>query len=678
HLSSVTLNYVNVTDSFVGGTYRYSGKGNVVLITNFEADSLDIRGIVVNQKGEKVVGAQVTVENAKGETVDELTTNSNGRFATTQDNGTYVLKAQASGYQYSQSVTVGGKNEIKEIEIKVVRSQFADVTQFTESSYDFEEEGETVVVDGNAKSVKFTTDNTGTFAVSFTVKNQMSTSDPNREAEPGVGIIVSGGGNTFACQFVRNSSRIIINGDWSSVPYGKNLGLYNLNNPGAEQQFLFVKSGNAVVFYALDKQGNYKTVMAYEDERFNLAYTYSFYITKKDSTKTLNMKLSGLKTYDSLSTLGAVKASLETVEGANGSVVVDNHSDGCYLSGKKYRVYGIPDEGKKLSSIWVDGNPVEFTPDGKDSGYVTITAGENQKVQAVFTSDPFDDGAGYGNYDYDKTLFYRNDLVTNGADPGVMFVSEEEDPVYGGWFYMTVTSSTTYERTWSGDGVYYRSAAYNCFRSKNLSDWELVGAIDGYALGVRPEEWAYDAYWAPEMIRDKKTGKYFLYFSARSKVGDGTNYSASDELSLSKSGKWDRLYLGIAMSDTPIGPYKLVSALDYNAANGVPNKNTNANGEVIDGNVVPINFAKNIAAVKNKGYDFWPAIDVSPFVDEDGTLYLYFSQHMSSVSYGNSIWMMKMKDMITPDYSTMRMVSLPGYTDVTSVGKDDEIYFNSG
>ncbi|MDY5775943.1 MAG: carboxypeptidase-like regulatory domain-containing protein [Lachnospiraceae bacterium] len=159
-----------------------------------------------------MAGARVTVENQKGEIVDELTTYSNGRFSTKQNNGEYVITAQASGYRYTQSVTVSGKNEIKEIELKVIKSQFADVTQFTEMSYDFDKDGETVVVDGNAKAVNFTVNNTGTFAASFTVKNQMSASDPNREAEPGVGIIVSGGGNTFTCQFVRNSSRIIING----------------------------------------------------------------------------------------------------------------------------------------------------------------------------------------------------------------------------------------------------------------------------------------------------------------------------------------------------------------------------------------------------------------------------------------------------------------------------------
>ena len=132
HLSSITINYVDVTDSFVGGAYRYSGKGNVVLIANFEVDSLDIRGVVVNQKGEKIAGARVTVENQKGEIVDELTTYSNGRFTTKQNNGEYVITAQASGYRYTQSVTVSGKNEIKEIELKVVQSQFADVTQFME------------------------------------------------------------------------------------------------------------------------------------------------------------------------------------------------------------------------------------------------------------------------------------------------------------------------------------------------------------------------------------------------------------------------------------------------------------------------------------------------------------------------------------------------------------------
>lgn len=684
YLRSVTINGANYTDKIMDGKFTYTGRGAITVVANFAANGIEVRGTLSDDRtGDKISGVSVRIEKPDGLLVKTVTTAGGGRFSAELPNGKYVAYAVSDEYMYARHVEFGGQNQTVEISLEAAGSAFSSSTDFSKAkfSYDFDE-GENVTIDGNTPSMTFAGDENGTFGITFTAHNQCDRNDANRENEPGIGIVIRAGSNSFICQFVRDSARIIINNNWKSIKSGTAKPYYNFNNPGEKHSLAFVKTGDTVVFLAKGDSGEYEPVFVYSDARLNARCTYSFYVTKFNATKTLNMGFTGVKTFDSVSRLSSVKADLQTNETADGYTIAESYDDG-YIIGKTYRVYAVPTGDKKLTSLLVDGNAVDFTSDGAGGGYVYITAGTNKKVEAKFTSfingDPtWSDGRGYGDFDYDKTLFYRNDLITDGADPGVMFVSEEEDPVYGGWFYMTVTGDMSYERVWSGDGVYYRSAAFRCYRSKNLSDWERVGAIDGFALGVKPEQWAWDCYWAPEMMRDSKTGKYFLYFSSRSKRGNGTNYSSSDNTSLSGSGKWDRLYIGIAMADTPVGPYKLVSALDYNKACGVENKNTNANGEVIDANVVPINFAKNIDAIKNRGYDFWPAIDVSPFMDEDGTLYLYFSQHMSSASYGNSIWVMRMKDMITPDYSTMRMVSLPGYTDVTSVGKSDDIYFNSG
>ena len=35
---------------------------------------------------------------------------------------------------------------------------------------------------------------------------------------------------------------------------------------------------------------------------------------------------------------------------------------------------------------------------------------------------------------YDESLFYRNELETECADPGVIYVSKEESETYGGWY----------------------------------------------------------------------------------------------------------------------------------------------------------------------------------------------------------------------------------------------------
>ena len=46
-------------------------------------------------------------------------------------------------------------------------------------------------------------------------------------------------------------------------------------------------------------------------------------------------------------------------------------------------------------------------------------------------------------------------------------------------------------------------------------------------------------------------------------------------------------------------------------------------------------------------------------------MYVYFSQHISDLSTGNHIWGVKMKDMITPDFSTLTHLASPNYVTVT-------------
>lgn len=682
YLKSFTVNGTNRTDSIENGKFVYTGKFNVIAVANFAENGLTVKGTVRDMNGGAVIaGANVSIIGA--ETV-QLTSDSSGRFSAIVPNGSYTIKCSAEGYDYDGTATVSGSNREVNVTVNVADSIFEKdgAVSGGEFSYDFEKSAENVTIDGTTPTMAFSGADGTDFVFEFTVENRNDAST-NYETEPGIGIIVKAGSNTFTCQFVAKRTRIIINNDWSKVVYGQNKTYYDFNKIGEKHALAFVKNGNTVMFLAKGENGEYEQVFVYSDERLGASASYSMYVTKLNSSKTLKMSFTEMKTATSLKAAPAtLKGGITVDECSGGELFAESFDDG-YVYGKNYRVYAVPDKGMQLSSVKVGGETVDFVSDGAGGGYVYVTPGANTRVSVSFATRgesgmTYSDGTGYGDGDYDKTLFYRNDLITDGADPGVMYVSEEEDPENGGWFYMTVTSHCTYNKTWSGDGVYYRNGAFMCYRSKDLATWEIIGAIDGYALGVKPDEWAYDCYWAPEMMRDKQTGKYFLYFSARSKKGNGDNYSSSEATAINSSGQWDRLYLGIAMADKPMGPYRLVSALDYNAARGIENKATNADGVVIDGNVVPINFAKNIPAVVKKGYDFWPAIDVSPFTDDNGDFYLYFSQHVSSVSTGNAIWVMKMKDLITPDYTTMRLVSLPGYTDVTSEGKGDSIYINSG
>ena len=360
----------------------------------------------------------------------------------------------------------------------------------------------------------------------------------------------------------------------------------------------------------------------------------------------------------------SVVKSVKITRTGSGSVTLDGADNGKAQLGSMLTLKVAPGYGYKIDEVTFCGN--EVTPSGINADGNTycfnVTSADTNLIAVHFTPVAGDeteefsmatvsDGNG-GGLTYDTTLFYRNDLEIDGADPGVIYVSEEEDATYGGWFYMATT----------GGGRY---SAFPLYRSRDLSRWERAGkASGGNALTITSSGWTESNYWAPELIRDPKTGKYFIFFSAGSKKGNsGTEYVGVD--TSTEATKWDRLYLGIGISDSPMGPYTLVTAESYYGAG----KTTNLNGETITASTPPVNFGKNfktqLAAMTSKyidpvtGNGIWPAIDVSPFITESGDMYLYFSQHVSSITDGNRIWGMKMKDMITPDYSTLTLLLMP-------------------
>lgn len=260
---------------------------------------------------------------------------------------------------------------------------------------------------------------------------------------------------------------------------------------------------------------------------------------------------------------------------------------------------------------------------------------------------------------YEEGLFYKNKSDLDCADPGAIYVSEKDDPEYGGWFYTYFTGDTTLE-----EGEYHR-AAYRCFRSRDLEHFELVGrAGKGHCLVVRDDSWAEKYFWAPEVTFDKKTKKYYIYFSAGAKVGnENTEYTSTP----GDVDRWACLYLGIGVSDCPMGPFEFVSSENYPDGK-------NLNGDVISRFNPPINFA-----LKLNMPHYWAAIDVSPFFAADGNFYLYFAKHCDNYHPGICVYGIKMKDMITPDYSTLtqltkscyRTVYQPGdYTTATPLIKD--------
>ncbi len=244
---------------------------------------------------------------------------------------------------------------------------------------------------------------------------------------------------------------------------------------------------------------------------------------------------------------------------------------------------------------------------------------------------------------YNTALYGNNGLSDpSGADPGVFYVSKEEDPEYGGYFYRYHTSFTGSVP----DTEYYTSegieilVAY-CDRSADLYHWEPAGALAGsYSLGIREFDWCNDYFWAPEVIRNPENGKYYMYFSASARQGLGFEHISDAQMYR------DRFYIGIAVADTPAGPFTLIGEVDTETGYSLPT----------------INFQVGLDLEHNI-----PVIDVHPYFDDNGEFYLYFVRHSSSYySGGNRPCGMKMLSMAYADYSTVTILGAPGVSTVTS------------
>ncbi len=290
---------------------------------------------------------------------------------------------------------------------------------------------------------------------------------------------------------------------------------------------------------------------------------------------------------------------------------------------------------------------------------------------------PHFDGSDLSN-GYDTDLLYKNNSDFWGGDSGVIWVSKEQNPEWGGYFYQYMSGcagvansvpSTENGETPPLEHANGRVPAYHGItaisRSKDLNDWQLCGQVDnGLAIRIELDEWLQTSLWAPEAIYDPVTDLYYMFFSAASKINDGSipgaNYSSSNYL-------YDRFYLGIAVSESPAGPFRLVDRTNFDAETG--EFKTDENGEIIhcinpafmlDKELDELFYTeefKSRADFVNKDEDF-SAIDINPVFDydEEGNrvFYIYFVKHVSrNNTDGNQIWVIRMKDMVTPEYETI-------------------------
>ncbi len=247
------------------------------------------------------------------------------------------------------------------------------------------------------------------------------------------------------------------------------------------------------------------------------------------------------------------------------------------------------------------------------------------------------------NGEYDTSMFGMNGLGDIGLnDPGCIYVSEEEDPEWGGYFYCYPGGFAGGDEGAQFDDEYFTenhiaNYAGICFRSKDLYNWERVGSVGNnrFLCTIDTEDWCGTTWWAPECIRNPADGKYYYYGNSDVKPGWGVK-GFSDS-----STQGERFCVFIAVSDTPVGPFDVLYDIDAETGKRIPT----------------INFQQAFGMSRP-----FNVIDISPFFDDNGDFYLYLRKESGGASGLNGIWGLKMKSMTVPDYSTFSLVTVPDYT----------------
>ena len=264
----------------------------------------------------------------------------------------------------------------------------------------------------------------------------------------------------------------------------------------------------------------------------------------------------------------------------------------------------------------------------------------------------------YGNFN--NELYAYNQMDAIGGDPGAIFVPKERSAEYGGYYYVYVTGGLKNLFGWDSDNDLaeydkdVETLAIRCYRSKDLSTWSLCGSERGYTIIGRNsdwEEWTLRVPCAPEVVYNASEGKYYMFYNMISRLRESGELEReedetpeADEVSFPRN---KRNYIGIATSDNPCGPFTPLSRTETVEVDGLS----------IEQSVPCINFKQHWDLPEHFAVE-----DVSPFLDDDGTLYLY----MKSI-YNGCIYGMKMSDDWTvPEWDTLTCLLKKGYSNVVS------------
>ena len=239
-------------------------------------------------------------------------------------------------------------------------------------------------------------------------------------------------------------------------------------------------------------------------------------------------------------------------------------------------------------------------------------------------------------------LFYKNDFSCGTSpDPFVFY----EDGVF--YLYYTGGRKLTAKR------------------STDLAVWEDVGTI------FAPEEasWIFQHLWAPEVIK-WKDGRYYVYVTASGNTEaacpEGTTPDGRNGTVVFRP-VVDGVTAVVLVGDTPIGPFKQWEGKRPNLTRYYHGKVIGKGDEItkdkypfFDFPQSPAAWAVNEATYEKNGTNIFSVLDGHPYLDEDGTLYLYFVRSHDSNRAVHGVWGMKMLDPVTPDYSTMVKLTEPG------------------
>ncbi len=242
---------------------------------------------------------------------------------------------------------------------------------------------------------------------------------------------------------------------------------------------------------------------------------------------------------------------------------------------------------------------------------------------------------------YNREMYYANQQSPNGADPGAIYVPEEQDPVYGGYYYMYITGQ-------SADNN--KTYAFNCTRSKDLINWELAGVYNGYAVEVEGADWQRTDFWAPDIEYNAEDGLYYMYFSADAKDNANANPYNFEE--------GDRKSLAIAVGESPVDFHMI--GRDYNVHDYYGNLIRRERPHV------DFNVGLDLPGKYGSALNF-DIIDPDLFVDDDGSIYLYFCKEADGNNglFPRGIWGVKMLDYLTPDYTTLTFICEPNKMSTT-------------